>query len=104
MKELLGPNVSCHNKISDCNLLRKEHYVVWQMLVTFIVISLDLYATLSYCLVKTAYGSVFKSMPQGGEMNQALYAHMNNKRKMKKKKKTNPCPNRCFHMEGRFIK
>jgi hypothetical protein len=23
---------------------------------------------------------------QGGEMNQALYAHMNNKRKMKKKK------------------
>jgi hypothetical protein len=23
----------------------------------------------------------------GGEMNQALYAHMNNKRKMKKKKK-----------------
>jgi hypothetical protein len=25
---------------------------------------------------------------QGGEMNQALYAHMNNKRKMKKKKKT----------------
>jgi hypothetical protein len=57
------------------------------MLVTFIVISLDLYATLSYCLVKTAYGSVFKSMPQGGEMNQALYAHMNNKRKMKKKKK-----------------
>jgi hypothetical protein len=26
---------------------------------------------------------------QGGEMNQALYAHMNNKRKMKKKTKTN---------------
>jgi hypothetical protein len=25
---------------------------------------------------------------QGGEMNQALYAHMNNKRKMEKKKKT----------------
>jgi hypothetical protein len=24
---------------------------------------------------------------QGGKMNQALYAHMNNKRKMKKKKK-----------------
>jgi hypothetical protein len=24
---------------------------------------------------------------QGGEMNQALYAHMNNKRKMKKEKK-----------------
>jgi hypothetical protein len=24
---------------------------------------------------------------QGGEMTQALYAHMNNKRKMKKKKK-----------------
>jgi hypothetical protein len=24
---------------------------------------------------------------QGGEMNQALYAHMNNKRKMEKKKK-----------------
>jgi hypothetical protein len=24
-------------------------------------------------------------MKQGGEMNQALYAHMNNKRKMKKK-------------------
>jgi hypothetical protein len=24
---------------------------------------------------------------QGGEMNQALYAHMNNKRKMKKNKK-----------------
>jgi hypothetical protein len=24
----------------------------------------------------------------GGEMNQALYAHMNNKRKMKKKNKT----------------
>jgi hypothetical protein len=24
---------------------------------------------------------------QGGEMNQALYAHMNNKRKMKKKNK-----------------
>jgi hypothetical protein len=24
---------------------------------------------------------------QGGEMNQALYAHMNNKRKMKKKKR-----------------
>jgi hypothetical protein len=24
---------------------------------------------------------------QGGEMNQALFAHMNNKRKMKKKKK-----------------
>jgi hypothetical protein len=24
---------------------------------------------------------------QGGEMNQALYAHMNNKRKIKKKKK-----------------
>jgi hypothetical protein len=24
----------------------------------------------------------------GGEMNQALYAHMNNKRKMKKKKKS----------------
>jgi hypothetical protein len=23
---------------------------------------------------------------EGGEMNQALYAHMNNKRKMKKKK------------------
>jgi hypothetical protein len=28
---------------------------------------------------------------QGGEMNQVLYAHMNNKRKMKKKKK-----NTCF--------
>jgi hypothetical protein len=27
---------------------------------------------------------------QGGEMNQALYAHMNNKRKMKKKKKEYP--------------
>jgi hypothetical protein len=28
----------------------------------------------------------------GGEMNQALYAHMNNKRKMKKKKKpSSPC-------------
>jgi hypothetical protein len=26
---------------------------------------------------------------QGGEINQALYAHMNNKRKMKKKKKIN---------------
>jgi hypothetical protein len=26
-------------------------------------------------------------MGQGGDMNQALYAHMNNKRKMKKKKK-----------------
>jgi hypothetical protein len=26
---------------------------------------------------------------QGGEMNQALYAHMNNKRKMKKKEKKN---------------
>jgi hypothetical protein len=26
---------------------------------------------------------------QGGEMNQALYAHMNNKRKMKKKKFVN---------------
>jgi hypothetical protein len=26
-------------------------------------------------------------MGAGGEMNQALYAHMNNKRKMKKKKK-----------------
>jgi hypothetical protein len=26
-----------------------------------------------------------KSIFQGGEMNQALYAHMNNKRKMKKK-------------------
>jgi hypothetical protein len=25
---------------------------------------------------------------QGGEMNQALYAHMNNKRKRKKKKKS----------------
>jgi hypothetical protein len=25
---------------------------------------------------------------QGGEMNQALYAHMNNKRKMEKKKET----------------
>jgi hypothetical protein len=25
----------------------------------------------------------------GGEMNQALYAHMNNKRKMKKKKRIN---------------
>jgi hypothetical protein len=25
---------------------------------------------------------------QGGEINQALYAHMNNKRKIKKKKKT----------------
>jgi hypothetical protein len=25
----------------------------------------------------------------GGEMNQALYAHMNNKRKMKKKEKKN---------------
>jgi hypothetical protein len=25
---------------------------------------------------------------QGGEMNQALYAHMNNKRKMKKKKES----------------
>jgi hypothetical protein len=25
---------------------------------------------------------------QGGEMNQALYAHMNNKRKIKKKTKT----------------
>jgi hypothetical protein len=29
----------------------------------------------------------------GGEMNQALYAHMNNKRKMKKKPKT------CFDRE-----
>jgi hypothetical protein len=28
-----------------------------------------------------------KIYAQGGEMNQALYAHMNNKRKMKKKKK-----------------
>jgi hypothetical protein len=28
-----------------------------------------------------------KGWGQGGEMNQALYAHMNNKRKMKKKKK-----------------
>jgi hypothetical protein len=28
---------------------------------------------------------------QGGEINQALYAHMNNKRKMKKKKKKEPC-------------
>jgi hypothetical protein len=27
---------------------------------------------------------------QGGEMNQALYAHMNNKRKRKKKKKNVP--------------
>jgi hypothetical protein len=26
-----------------------------------------------------------KKQHQGGEMNQALYAHMNNKRKMKKK-------------------
>jgi hypothetical protein len=26
-----------------------------------------------------------KCIKQGGEMNQALYAHMNNKRKMKKK-------------------
>jgi hypothetical protein len=31
----------------------------------------------------------FKSASlQGGEINQALYAHMNNKRKMKKKKKS----------------
>jgi hypothetical protein len=27
-----------------------------------------------------------KTWGQGGEMNQALYAHMNNKRKMKKKR------------------
>jgi hypothetical protein len=32
---------------------------------------------------------VREGVGQGGEMNQALYAHMNNKRKMKKKKKTN---------------
>jgi hypothetical protein len=36
---------------------------------------------------------------QGGEMNQALYAHMNNKRKRKKVKKINhqkkkPVPNK----------
>jgi hypothetical protein len=30
---------------------------------------------------------VSKRRGLGGEMNQALYAHMNNKRKMKKKKK-----------------
>jgi hypothetical protein len=29
----------------------------------------------------------FRGWGQGGEMNQALYAHMNNKRKMKKKQK-----------------
>jgi hypothetical protein len=29
---------------------------------------------------------------QGGEMNQALYAHMNNKRKMKKKKLSSQSP------------
>jgi hypothetical protein len=29
---------------------------------------------------------VREGVGQGGEMNQALYAHMNNKRKMKKKK------------------
>jgi hypothetical protein len=28
---------------------------------------------------------VREGVGQGGEMNQALYAHMNNKRKMKKK-------------------
>jgi hypothetical protein len=27
----------------------------------------------------------------GGEMNQSLYAHMNNKRKMKKKKEIKSC-------------
>jgi hypothetical protein len=31
----------------------------------------------------------WKKIEQGGEINQALYAHMNNKRKMKKKKKKN---------------
>jgi NaMN:DMB phosphoribosyltransferase len=31
----------------------------------------------------------------GGEMNQALYAHMNNKRKMKKKKKERKLMVRC---------
>jgi hypothetical protein len=31
-----------------------------------------------------------KRWGQGGEINQALYAHMNNKRKMKKKKKRGP--------------
>jgi hypothetical protein len=30
---------------------------------------------------------VSEGVGQGGEMTQALYAHMNNKRKMKKKKK-----------------
>jgi hypothetical protein len=32
-------------------------------------------------------GCVSKRRGLGGEMNQALYAHMNNKRKMRKKKK-----------------
>jgi hypothetical protein len=31
---------------------------------------------------------------QGGEMNQALYAHMNNKRKMKKNKQINKKTNK----------
>jgi hypothetical protein len=31
---------------------------------------------------------VREGVGQGGEMNQALYAHMNNKRKMKKKKES----------------
>jgi NaMN:DMB phosphoribosyltransferase len=34
------------------------------------------------CVVREGVGA-------GGEMTQALYAHMNNKRKMKKKKKKN---------------
>jgi plasmid rolling circle replication initiator protein Rep len=35
-------------------------------------------------------------MGAGGEMNQALYAHMNNKRKMKKKKQKNKVWGRMY--------
>jgi hypothetical protein len=38
-------------------------------------------------LSKKSRGWYGRGWGQWGEMNQALYAHMNNKRKMKKKKK-----------------
>jgi hypothetical protein len=44
--------------------------------------------------VTVEYFCLKKVQIEGGEMNQALYAHMNNKRKMKKKKS----PNCCFDL------
>jgi hypothetical protein len=38
-----------------------------------------------------------------GEMNQALYAHMNNKRKMKKKKIQFPVPNFSPPVTGYWV-